>query len=68
MKKGTKPDDLSELQFAPGFSLAKPADRERLLADLRAVGLTIYRVSGRQFISRGEWQRCLAKVAAVEVA
>ena len=63
----TKPIDLKPLEFAQGVALTPPKDRERLVADMKTVGLKVYRIAGREFVSDGQWQQCLARVAIEEV-
>jgi hypothetical protein len=58
---------LRPLEFAEGFGLARPADRERLIADMRAAGAKVYRIAGRKFVDDANWQATLQKLA-VEVS
>lgn len=58
--------DLRPLEFAEGYSLARKDERERLLADMRAAGVRVYRIAGREFIDEQQWQAMLKKLA-VEV-
>jgi hypothetical protein len=58
---------LRPLEFAEGYSLARAPEKERLLADMKAAGAKVYRISGREFVDEANWQATLQKLA-VEVS
>jgi hypothetical protein len=63
----TKPKGaLKPLEFAEGYSLADKPTKERLLADMKAAGVKLYRIAGREFVDTEQWQATLKKLA-VEV-
>ena len=63
MAKKKGPTDLHPLSLASGQFLAKKPERDRLIGELKAHGLRIYRVAGREFVSEGQWQSLLGMIA-----
>lgn len=58
-----RPNDLQPLDLASGTFLARKDDRRRLIGQLKAHGLRIYLIAGREFVSEAEWQRTLVRIA-----
>jgi hypothetical protein len=58
--------DLRPLEFAEGYALVDKRIKERLLADMKAAGVKVYRIAGREFVDERQWQATLRKLA-VEV-